>query len=145
MRLPTSICVLAAQFLFHSDSCRVPSSHFHDETAEGIEEFVYFFISLLVPLKTLRKIKWVNSTICDRCTTERIMVRMPKLDNYHCVTRRGGTPRDHAPTTNHWDIHPFTHWQNQPMQSHHIDVKARAGWITIQCSTTPQESKERRL
>jgi hypothetical protein len=68
-----------------------------------------------------------------------IMVRdFRKLDNYHWVTwRRGGTPWDLAPTTNHWDIRPSTHRWYLPMQSCHIDVKERIGWTEVRCSTIP--------
>jgi hypothetical protein len=38
---------------------------------------------------------------------------------------------------NHWDICPSTHWQNQPTQSHHMDVKAQTEWTTVWCSTIP--------
>jgi hypothetical protein len=69
-----------------------------------------------------------------------------KKDIYRCVTwRRGGAPQDLTPVTNDRDIRPSTHWQNQPMQSHHIDVKHELGEPRFGILQSPQESKERSL
>jgi hypothetical protein len=92
--------------------------------------------------------------ICTRCTRDIAATCMAwsswwenwKLDNYHCVTwRRVGTPRDLAPMTNHRDICPSMDWQNQPIQSCHIDVKHELGEPRFGVLHSPQESKERWL